>query len=1036
MRSFNARALSRLVLGASVLAMAPGAAMAQDAAATLGNTGPSTIQTPPTPITEVPTAENNDIVVTGIRASLRASADIKRDSQGVVDAISAEDIGKFPDTNLAESLQRITGVSIDRSNGEGSFVTVRGLGPEYNLVVLNGRQLPTATIGDGNGAPGSRAFDFANLASEGIAALEVYKSGRASIPSGGIGSTINIRTPRPLDKAGTRGSIAARGVVDTSQNGKNDITPEVSGIFSTTFGGDRFGILLNGVYQKRKASANTANVGYRDGLLGSVRQTDENSWGALARSDAFARPNQSDPIAEAARAALERSRAANITNRPGNNDVYEVPQNASYDVNNLTRERINGQLVLQARPTDSLTATVDYTYSRNEVKNRNNNVGIWFNHADTSSAWTDGPVAGPIFYTERFRADETKDLSYSSALTAYRTENKSLGGNLTWEAPGGVTIGLDAHHSTAESKPTNKYGNSNSLGAAIFGVASQTINFNNELPVISYQMQPGIDPLNAALITPTGNAFRNSYFRDRINQVQLKGHYDHDGAFLDSIDFGFAYTDNKVRSAYGVLQNDTWGGTGGGSAAQRAAAAAVLPDNLFSLVNIPSQFKGVSGAKASDIAQQFYGYRFEDVVSLLDQAYKICGGDGDCRTPYTTDRRIREKTVAPYLQINNTFDLFNNPAHFIAGLRYENTTVKSSALVPIPNGTRQNSANEFNILYSGQSDFTTFSGEYAEWLPNFDFDVSPIRDVKLRASYSHTITRADYGSLQGGLTLDQLFRSGGNGTGASGNPNLVPYKSENIDLSAEWYYTPESYMSVGYFHKKVSNYISTTQGRQQAFGLTDPANGPRARQALAAIAAAGQSPTYENILAYFTANFPATVQNGTILGTTADAPVTFVISTPFNSDQTASIDGFEFAIQHSFWDTGFGTQLNYTIVNGNRNYDNKLPFNVSPAQFAINGLSDSANASAYYDKNGIQARISYNYRAKFLAGGGTNPFYTEAYGQVDASASYEFIRGVTAFAEAINLTGEDRRGHRRSERNVTFLVKQDARYSAGLRFSF
>ncbi len=160
----------------------------------------------------------DEIVVTGIRASLAASADIKREAQGVVDAISAEDIGKFPDTNLAESLQRITGVSIDRQNGEGSLVTVRGFGPEFNLVTVNGRQIPTALIGDGGSAPSSRSFDFANLASEGIAAVEVYKSGRATIESGGIGSTINIRTPRPLDNPGLRGSLAVKGVYDTSRN--------------------------------------------------------------------------------------------------------------------------------------------------------------------------------------------------------------------------------------------------------------------------------------------------------------------------------------------------------------------------------------------------------------------------------------------------------------------------------------------------------------------------------------------------------------------------------------------------------------------------------------------------------------------------------------------------------------------------------------------------------------------------------------------------------------------------------------------------
>ena len=126
-----------------------------------------------------------EITVTGIRGSLQRAMDIKRDSQGVVDAISAEDIGKMPDTNLAESLQRITGVSIDRSRGEGSKVTVRGFGPDFNLVTLNGRQMPTAS---GLG----RSFDFANIASEGVSGVEIYKSGKASISTGGIGSTLNI----------------------------------------------------------------------------------------------------------------------------------------------------------------------------------------------------------------------------------------------------------------------------------------------------------------------------------------------------------------------------------------------------------------------------------------------------------------------------------------------------------------------------------------------------------------------------------------------------------------------------------------------------------------------------------------------------------------------------------------------------------------------------------------------------------------------------------------------------------------------------
>ena len=148
-----------------------------------------------------------EVVVTGIRGSLRASMDLKRGADGVVDAITAEDIGNFPDTNLAESLQRITGVSIDRSNNEGSRITVRGMGPEFNLVTLNGRQMPTA---------GSRSFNFADIATEGISAIEVYKTPRVNLPSGGIGATVNVLTPRPLNSPGFRAVATAKAHYESS----------------------------------------------------------------------------------------------------------------------------------------------------------------------------------------------------------------------------------------------------------------------------------------------------------------------------------------------------------------------------------------------------------------------------------------------------------------------------------------------------------------------------------------------------------------------------------------------------------------------------------------------------------------------------------------------------------------------------------------------------------------------------------------------------------------------------------------------------
>ena len=988
MRDLKARALSRLVIGVSTLAIATAPAFAQetDAAA--------------------PADEAEEIVVTGIRASLQAAVDIKRDAQGVVDAISAEDIGKFPDTNLAESLQRITGVSIDRSNGEGSTVTVRGFGPEYNLVTLNGRQMPTSTLGDGASAPASRSFDFANLASEGISAVEVYKTGRAAVASGGIGSTINIKTPRPLDRPGMRGSVSVKGVLDTSLNEGNEITPEVSGVFSTTFGNeDQFGILVSGVYQKRKASVNTGSVGFGNSFLGN-----ENDWGTLGPE------------------------GPNVINRPGANEVYEVPQSAAYNLTDIDRERINGQVVLQVRPADSLTATFDFTYSRNRVEARDSSVGIWFNFGDTSTEWTDGPAAGPVFYTERFGPG--KDLSYSGSLTANESENKSFGGNLKWEAPGGVTISLDAHHSTAESKPTNKYGTSTSVGSAVFGVASQTVDFTNELPVISVVMQPGIDALNPALITATGNSFRNAYFKDEINQVQLNGRYDHDGDFLDSIDFGFSYVENKVRSAYGFVQNDTWGGLG---------TAADLPDDLFTRVSLPDKFPGLTGSDAG-IIPAYYRFDFERMVGILNSRFGVCGGDNDCLAPYETDRRIQEKTISPFIQVNTKFEVGAGDAHLIAGVRYDQTTVASASLTPIPVGTSWNAAGEFNINYGTASDFLTTKGSYQNWLPAVDFDIEPIENVKFRASYSHTITRADYNSLQGGLTLNRQFGIAGGG-GLQGNPNLVPFLSRNIDVSLEWYYAPASYVSAGYFRKKVKNFINSQEVERSAFDLRNPADGPRFRAAQAAL---GGTTDVSRIRDYILRNFSGVevtrdamgnpildvngYYQGRIFGLPEDGLADFRVGTPFNSDQTATLYGFEFAIQHAFWDTGFGAQLNYTIVRGDAEFDNAAIPNI--VQFALAGLSDSANAVVYYDKGGLQARVAYNWRDKFYAGGNPNPTYVEAYGQFDASISYEFIPGLTAYVEGINLTGEGRRGHRRNENMVTFAQPGFARYMGGVRFNF
>jgi TonB-dependent receptor len=945
------------------------------------------------------------IVVTGIRASLQKSLSLKRDALGVVDAISAEDIGKFPDTNLAESLQRITGVSIDRNVGEGQRVTVRGFGPDFNLVLLNGRQMPASGLGSCCEAPASRSFDFANLAAEGVAGVEVYKSGRATLQTGGIGSVINIKTPRPLDRPGFKGSISVKGMIDhTFEDTK--VTPEVSGILSKTFADDRIGILVTGIYQRRKASLAQFNAGWREGYLGS-----ENNWGSL--------PPAGDP---------------RVTNRPDPTDTYQIPQNAGYDFTDIDRERINGQAVLQVKPTDTLDMTVDYTFSQNTIDARTNSIGVWFNHSGTvNSSWTDGPAAGPLFYSETFgpgnEFEGPKDLAITGALAANRSINKSLGGNIKWDGPGGLRLELDGHHSTAESKPTSPYGSNSAVGSAIFGVASQKIDFQTPMPVISVTTYPfaAVQPSN---IRPAGNAFRNAYMKDTINEVSLRGGYDFESSVIESLDFGVTWTENKVRSAFGVIQNNSWGGT---------LSAADTPDTLYVTRPLAADLQGMTGSQDPAIIANYFQVDTAALVTLLQSRLGICNAStvqGACLASYDTDRRIREETWAPYIQSTHRFDIGDMRANVRLGLRYERTKVNSSALVPIPTGVVWTADNEMGLVFTGASDFTTLRGEYENWLPAIDIDLAPIRDIRLRASYSHTITRPDYTSMQGGITVAQPLRPNGGSTAGSGNPGLLPYKAKNIDLAAEWYYGKDSYVSVGFFHKNVSNFIANTVTQAPLFDLPNPAQGAAvtaARQAL------GANAGYAAILGWLATNRPSVVQltNGVpsgIIGQNADPDVVFNISAPANSDQTAKLHGFEFAVQHSFWDTGIGTILNYTIVRSDTQYDNTLRYTAT--QFAVNGVSDSANAVLYYDKNGIQARIAYNWRDGFLSGYGLDPFYVKPYGQFDVSASWEFKKNLTVFVEGINITNADRRGHQRNDITTFFAAPGYARYTAGARYSF
>ena len=639
--------------------------------------------------------------------------------------------------------------------------------------------------------------------------------------------------------------------------------------------------------------------------------------------------------------------------------LVQFPIAMGYSTTEIDRTRINGQATLQVRPVDNLTLTADFTHATNKVEADMHRVGLWMGGGASNSSWGPGNPAPPLTWS--VDSGNPTDIALEAAKTANKNTLNSFGLNARWEPTDRLTIELDGHRSTAKSKPDSEFGSSQSVQAAAFGSINKRIDFTTYLPQINYTEAPGIDTLDPANYFATGNSFRNALFTDKIVQGQARGRYDFDTSFLDSLDFGVSATDNRTRSAFGVYEQPAWGGQG---------TSADLPDDIFSVVDVPDLFDGLDGADG-DVVPAFLAVDTDRLIQIMIDKFGACDGGPDCLAPYDrVDSRVKERTLAPFAQLNNTFDLFGNPAHLFLGLRYEKTKISATARSAVPTNTTWVANNEFGFIYGGDAEFVTQKGQYKEWLPNIDFDMSPIRDVKLRASWSHTIARPNYNQMQGGLQFNELRAPGG--FASSGNPGLLPYKSKNIDLSAEWYYGRASYVSLGYFRKKVSRFIVNGITDEILAGLRTPIGGPRY---LAALAALGPNALVEDIRQYIFDNYPGSTNptgtnsqgytTGDIFALPEDPLINFEVTRPVNGDRTQTLRGIEAAIQHSFWDTGFGAILNYTRVRGGGKFNSTLPSGAD--QFALTGLSDSANAVLFYDKYGIQARVAYNWRDKFLA---------------------------------------------------------------------
>lgn len=925
-----------------------------------------------------------ELMVTGIRGSLQRSMDVKRSSGGVVDAISSEDIGKFPDTNLAESLQRITGVSIDRAGGEGQLITVRGFGPEFNTVLINGRQMATENL--------SRAFSFDTVASELVSSLEVHKTSTASMQSGGIGSTVNVKTARPFDMPGFKvaGSVKA-----AMEDNSDETTPQISGLISNTFNEDSFGVLLALSHQERDTRLNQAQM---DGWL-------------EFKPDPDPLKNQGIPW-------TELNDGAGVAE----GSTIFSPRNYDSKVTFEERTRTNASLVLQFSPSDDLVLTTDYIYSDFDVETNALSYGHWFTAPNVTDAVTD--ENGTVI-------DLRQEVGLATDMHAKKfdrlTETSMLAFNADWQASDQLNLNFDASFSNSERDANNGGGDQLSLigyanrvrfqvddnilpWMSEFETADPTIfSGQQELDGVAYR-----DPSAPDYVAPAGvsdyldksNSRAHVMLRrgwavdDEIQQYKMDGSWDEgSSAGLVKVRFGALYSAEEKAL-------ERWDNEGVGIHCTYCGYpdAPVIPESMQYVFNAGNDFlSDVSGS--GRMPTSWLAHDGEEQFAFLEEYYQSVNGEPISFDAVKRDNSyvVGEDTFAFYLEADFAGELAGMPISSTTGVRVESTDVSvDGTKAPV---IQLNILDETEMLaVYGPAESVNESTSYSAILPNMSIKLDITDDMVVRLAASKTLTRPTLTSMAP-VPVITTTRQGGNLSSTSGNSELKPFESDNFDLSWEWYYDDASYMSAGYFKKNVANFIVNTI---EDLTFTSPDG-----------------------------SLVLDPSTGTDTGApdSEDQVAVFKNTVPINGE-TATVDGLELGIQHTFGESGFGFMFNATYVDSDAELD---PADVTQV-FALTGLSDSMNLVGFYEQGPIQLRLAYNQRSDFVQAltqnNGNGPTIVEDYNQLDFSASYDITDEISIFAEGLNLTNEY--VHKRGRYSNQLLLIEDSgrRLALGVRASF
>lgn len=727
-------------------------------------------------------ADQGDIVVTGIRASLQNALDLKRDTIGVVDAISAEDIGDFPDANIAESLQRIPGVSVDRVNGEGRGVTVRGLGPEFNTVLLNNRLLSTEG--------GGRSFSFDILSSELISGAEVYKSSEARLQEGGIGSTVILRTARPTDRAGFRFSGSASGRHDSTSD---KITPVVSGVISSSNQDRTFGVLASFIYDKRISRLSNVST---DGWI-TNQNIDINGDGVRDT-----RPTLADG-----------TRAQGVA----------LPRTLNFTSTLNNRERIGGTFAVDYVASDTLKFELDALYTQQKTASVTNQLGYYTDPDRITRATVNDNRTVTSFTV--LPANATAGLASDNILATnpQNARTYQIGLNAEWKPASALTVVFDAAHSNTRNDSDQLF---YVVGTRQVGVTPTfTLNGPDGLPTITNTLATN-DRSAPRLHCCSERGGRN---RDTVNQGTIDATWDVD-TILDKLQAGVLFTNRKKVSV--VRESPEPLGC------FYCGYQAVAPGSLFTDFNANVLGRNLTWLTYDrDALVQYYGSSAavnqvggtsQSAIDARNRFLAVYQGNNNSLDPVDRDRgsgTVRENTIAGYVQALFKGSFGNSRWSAMAGARLVHTDVYATGFSVTLLNIIQNPADPTAAVpvYS-PTVAVDARNKYTYVLPTVNLRLDLTDQLVFRLAGSRTLTRPTLSRLS--LSQDFVFRPPNSNTVSGGNPFLKPFLAWNADASADYYFTRTSYASVTGFYKKLQNFIISGQQPEQYFGLNFIANRP------------------------------------------------------------------------------------------------------------------------------------------------------------------------------------------------------------------